>query len=247
VHWFSGDCLPAHDILLEALPGVGNVGKIIIDALVEKHDSTLLAWVLHPDYPPHAMLQDGLLAPPRLEIHRVETPDGRTVLTICGSVQPLTPSGQYEVATTLLDLIAASESPMMLVLAGLAADVTDDAIHLVCMDDATKASLAEAGLEASRKEPRAGVIGTNALLASLAPLHGVKAACAVAETIGSVVDAQAAGRLVEWLERGFSIDLDVPVDKTEELADRIRRDLEIDQRELDILLGDSEPTPEFYV
>ena len=248
IHWFQGDALPAHDLLLEALPGVGNVGKIIIDALVTRHDSTLLAWVIHPDYPPHATLdKNGFLAPPRLEIHSVSTPDGKVVITICGTVQPLTPTGQFEVATSLLELINDSDSPMLLILAGLAVEATSDTVHLVCMDESMKTELAKKGLETSTEEPRAGVIGTNALLASLAPMDGVRAACAVAETMGTAVDGQAAGRLVEWLESGFDIHLDVPVDTTTELADRIRRDLEIDQRDLEFLLGESDPTPEFYV
>ena len=33
IHWLIGDCLPDHVALLEAVPGVGNVGKLIVDAL----------------------------------------------------------------------------------------------------------------------------------------------------------------------------------------------------------------------
>ena len=35
IHWLIGDCLPDHVALLEAVPGVGNVGKLIVDALVK--------------------------------------------------------------------------------------------------------------------------------------------------------------------------------------------------------------------
>ena len=248
IHWLEGDSIPSHYLLLEALPGVGNVGKIIIDALIDRHDSTLLAWVLHPDYPPHATLdEEGLLRPPRMSIYSVNLPDGRRLVTVGGDVQPLTPAGQHEVANALLTEIAKSASPMMLVLAGLAAEPSDHEVHLVCADSSTRDRLVDLGLDPSSTQPQAGVIGTNALLASLAPLHGVPVACAVAETVGSTVDAGAAGRLVNWLEGSFGIGLDVPVDTTQELADRIRRDLELDPAALEALLGDPEPTPEFYV
>ena len=35
IHWLIGDSLPEHVALLEAVPGVGNVGKLVVDALVE--------------------------------------------------------------------------------------------------------------------------------------------------------------------------------------------------------------------
>ena len=39
IHWIVGSGLPEHSAILEAVPGVGNVGKIVVDALVEKHPS----------------------------------------------------------------------------------------------------------------------------------------------------------------------------------------------------------------
>ena len=69
IHWLVGDSLPEHASMLEAVPGVGNVGKLVVDSLVEKHPSRTLAWILHPDFPPHSTLDsDSLLAPPRIRI-----------------------------------------------------------------------------------------------------------------------------------------------------------------------------------
>ena len=70
-HWIVGNGLPEHSAILEAVPGVGNVGKIVVDALVEKHPSRTIGWILHPDFPPHSTMKDGLLHPPRIEIHQV--------------------------------------------------------------------------------------------------------------------------------------------------------------------------------
>ena len=32
-HWIVGQGLPEHSAILEAVPGVGNVGKLVVDAL----------------------------------------------------------------------------------------------------------------------------------------------------------------------------------------------------------------------
>ena len=57
-HWIVGNGLPEHSAIIEAVPGVGNVGKIVVDALVEKHPSRTIGWILHPDFPPHATLSN---------------------------------------------------------------------------------------------------------------------------------------------------------------------------------------------
>ena len=36
IRWLVGDGLPEHAAMIEAVPGVGNVGKLIVDSLVEK-------------------------------------------------------------------------------------------------------------------------------------------------------------------------------------------------------------------
>ncbi|MEC7502996.1 MAG: PAC2 family protein, partial [Candidatus Thermoplasmatota archaeon] len=69
VHWIVGDGLPEHTAVLEAVPGVGNVGKILVDSLVSKHPSRTLGWILNHDFPPHSTFDsDGLMRPPRMEI-----------------------------------------------------------------------------------------------------------------------------------------------------------------------------------
>ena len=103
VHWLVGEELPEHAAILEAVPGVGNVGKIVVDSLIEKHPSRTIGWILHPDFPPHSTLDgDGLVSPPRINIDSVLIPDGRTVITIGGPLQPMTAAGQHEVSEACL-------------------------------------------------------------------------------------------------------------------------------------------------
>ncbi len=105
VHWLVGEGLPEHAAILEAVPGVGNVGKIVVDSLIEKHPSRTIGWILHPDFPPHSTLDgDGLVSPPRINIDSVLIPDGRTVITIGGPLQPMTAAGQHEVSEAILEM-----------------------------------------------------------------------------------------------------------------------------------------------
>jgi len=222
IHWLIGDSLPEHASMLEAVPGVGNVGKLVVDSLIEKHPSRTLAWILHPDFPPHSTLgEDSLLAPPRICIDSVLLPDGRTVITIGGNLQPMTAAGQHEVSEAILELASDSETPRLLVLAGLAAGAEDREIHVICADGDVRKCLEVDDIPVSREHPEAGMIGIAGLLISLSPLHSVSTIGLVAETMGSSADVVAADRLAAWIEAAFDLPLELSLDSTERTAARI--------------------------
>ena len=126
IHWMNElESLPEQMVFIGALPGVGNVGKIIVDALIEEHESECLAWLVHPDFPPHSTMKDGLLHPPRIEIHQVLLPMGLTVIVITGDSQPLTPTGQFELTDKILRMLDEADAELLLILVGLQADVEE--------------------------------------------------------------------------------------------------------------------------
>ena len=222
IHWLVGDRLPEHAAMLEAVPGVGNVGKLVVDSLVEKHPSRTLAWILHPDFPPHATLDgNSLLAPPRIRIDSVLLPDGRTVIAVGGNLQPMTAAGQHEVSEAILQLASESNTPQLLVLAGLAAGAEDRQIHVICADANVRRNLEEGDIPVSREHPEAGMIGIAGLLISLSPMYSVSTIGLVAETMGASADVMAADRLSNWIEAAFELPLDLSLDSTEKIAARI--------------------------
>ena len=63
IHWVESTGLPKHDLIVAAVPGVGNVGKLVVDTLNQEQNATLIARIIHPDLPPHSVLEDGLFGP----------------------------------------------------------------------------------------------------------------------------------------------------------------------------------------
>ncbi len=248
IHWLVGDSLPEHAAMLEAVPGVGNVGKLVVDSLVEAHPSRTLAWILHPDFPPHATLDgDSLLAPPRIRIDSVLLPDGRTVIVVGGHLQPITAAGQHEVSETILKLATDSNTPQLLVLAGLAAGAEDRQIHVICADAEVRKRLEVDDIPVSRKHPEAGMIGIAGLIISLSPLHSVSTIGLVAETMGASADVMAADRLAAWIEAAFDLPLGLSLDSTEKTAARILDEMNAGgDLEETLAMTDAE-TGDFYV
>ena len=249
IHWLVGDSLPEHAAMLEAVPGVGNVGKIVVDSLVDKHPSRTIGWILHPDFPPHSTLDsNGLVSPPRININSILLPDGRTVITVGGPLQPMTAAGQHEVSEAILELASESDTPQLLVLAGLAAGADDREIHVICADAKVRKNLEANDIPVSREHPEAGMIGIAGLLISLSPLYGVPSVGLVAETMGASTDVLAADRLASWIEAGLDIPLSLDLDSTEETARKLIETMEVSGT-IEETLGASETegSSDFYV
>jgi hypothetical protein len=249
IHWLVGEGLPEHAAILEAVPGVGNVGKIVVDSLANKHPSRTIGWILHPDFPPHSTLDDnGLVSPPRININSILLPDGRTVITVGGPLQPMTAAGQHEVSEAILEMAFESGTPQLLVLAGLAAGTDDREIHVICADAEVRKNLEANDIPVSREHPEAGMIGIAGLLISLSPLYSVPAVGLVAETIGASTDVLAADRLTSWIEAGLDLPLDLDLDSTEETARKLMETMEVSGSiEETLSASESEGSSDFYV
>ena len=249
IHWLVGEGIPEHVAILEAVPGVGNVGKIVVDSLVDKHPSRTIGWILHPDFPPHSTLDgNGFVSPPRININSILLPDGRTIITVGGPLQPMTAAGQYEVSEAILEMASESGTPQLLVLAGLAAGTDDREIHVICADAEVRKNLEANDIPVSKEHPKAGMIGIAGLLISLSPLYGVHAIGLVAETIGASTDVLAADRLASWIEAGLDLPLDLDLDSTEETARKLMETMEVGST-IEETLGasESEGSSDFYV
>ncbi len=222
IQWMECSELPANQMIIAAVPGVGNVGKLVIDTLNEQHESTLIARLIHPDLPPHSVLEDGLLVPPHLSIHSVQMANSKSpIITITGNGQPMTPRGQHEMAETILQLAEDSKTPMVIVLAGLSAKPGEEHIHLTCSSKDVQSSLNERGISVSTEQPSGGMLGLAGLLVSLSTLHRVSSAAYSAESIGTSIDVVTADRLAQRISADFGLDLDLPIDNTRETAARL--------------------------
>ena len=209
----------AGGLLLVAMPGVGDVGKLAIDAVNSELDAEPIARLIHPTLPPLARLdEDGLLAPPHILLSRLEI-DDKEIFTLTGDAQPMTPEGQHELAVAVLDLFDGGE---VLVLAGMSAPAERKEIFSITSSSSYRIELESKGADVRRDEPKAGVIGMAALITALGPVKNVKTSCTIATTMGSSVDPIAAQLLLETIRKWWSLPLPVPIDATERLATKLK-------------------------
>ena len=210
------------ELVLFALPGVGDVGKNAVELLNEANEATPIARFIHPGLTPLARLdEDGLLAPPHLLVKRIDLEGGASILTITGRGQPSESFQQYDFTTELLKHLSDSGAKEIIVLAGLMSAPDVKEAFAVATSSPHRVNLEERGVDVRRDQPSGGAIGMSALMASLAPMFGLSSVCAMATTVGASGDVHASIRLLKFLSNGWNLDVRLPEDATSALLAKL--------------------------
>src|SRR3989344_5626104 len=92
-------------ILIEGLPGIGNVGKIAMDFLVENvHAKKIMS--IHSHYFPHSVFinEKNLIDIPILNIYHASI-NKQDFLFLAGDVQPIDEPSCYEFCELIIDIL----------------------------------------------------------------------------------------------------------------------------------------------
>ena len=106
-------------ILIEGLPGIGNVGKIAMDFMIETLKAKKYIEI-HSHYFPHSVFinENNLVDIPALTIYhkKIGTKD---FLFLAGDIQPIDEPSCYEFCETLIDLVEKQECKEVVTLGGI--------------------------------------------------------------------------------------------------------------------------------
>jgi len=200
-------------ILVEGLPGVGHVGKLVADHMVEELDAEKIMEIYSPHFPPQVMVkEDGTIRQVRNEIYayhgKEDEPD---LLIIVGDYQSATNEGHYELCGIFLDLAESYHVKRIYALGGYGTGQFVD--KPTVMGAATSIELVtemkEKGVVFHENEPGGGIIGVSGLLLGLGALRGMDAVCLMGVTSGYLVDPKAATEVLRILCRILGIEVDV--------------------------------------
>lgn len=223
IEWRNGSSsIGTDEVMLLAFPGVGNIGKVAIESLWKLNATNVIAR-LHPSgLPPLAKLdEDGLLSPPHLTLSRVQTETGSSLLTLTGPSQPNDSSAQSQMAEELMLFFQEQGVSNVIVLAGMADSPERKDTFMIASSANHRIEMESLGVDVRRDEPKAGAIGVAALIASMGPLFGLNTSCAITTTVGASGDILASQRMIEHLDRWFSLGLNLPQEGNEWLKRRL--------------------------
>ncbi|PSQ56191.1 proteasome assembly chaperone family protein [Halobacteriales archaeon SW_8_68_21] len=208
-------------VLIEGLPGVGHVGKLAAEHLLEEFDGELVRRVYATEFPPQVSVDDeGIAALTCAEFHAVET-DGADLLVLTGDHQAGSNAGHYRLTSTFLDVAEEFGSERAFALGGVpTGELVEEYTVLGAVSDAPVVDdLEDAGVEFRADEPAGGIVGVSGLVLGLGGRRGFDAACLMGETSGYLVDPKSARAVLETLEA--VLDLSVGYESLEDRAEEM--------------------------
>ncbi|MFC7210737.1 proteasome assembly chaperone family protein [Natronoarchaeum sp. GCM10025321] len=222
-------------VLVEGLPGVGHVGKLAAEHLLDELDGTLVRRVYSDQFPPQVEVgEEGVAELTCAEFHAVET-EGRDLLVLSGDHQAQSNEGHYELTNAFLDIAEEFGVSEVYALGGVPTgelieeyDVLGAASHEHVVE-----RLTDAGVEFRESEPAGGIVGVSGLLLGLGGRRGHDAACLMGETSGYLVDPKSAQAVLEILqsELGFEVDFESLEERADEMEEVIGKIQEMEQQQ----------------
>ena len=212
-------------ILIEGLPGVGHVGKLVAEHLVEEFDGEEVRRVYTTEFPPQvAVDEEGYAELTHASFHHVETPEAE-LLVLTGDHQAATNDGHYALTDAFLDVADSFGVEQIFAMGGVPTGelIEDDEYDVLgaVTEHADREGLLEAGVEFREDEPAGGIVGVSGLLLGLGARRGFDAACLMGETSGYLVDPKSAQAVLEVLQTviGFEVDFADLEDRAEEMEE----------------------------
>ena len=220
-------------VLIEGLPGVGHVGKLAAEHLLEELESELVARVYSQHFPPQVTVEDGTTQLASASFHAVTPEAGRDLLILTGDHQAQDNQGHYGLTDTFLDVAEEFGVETVYALGGVPTG------ELIEEYDVLGASTTESfvedleavGVEFRENEPAGGIVGVSGLLLGLSERRDLTASCLMGETSGYLVDPKSAQAVLEILQEllAFEIDYEALEDRADEMEDVARKIQEMEQ------------------
>ena len=218
-------------MLVEGLPGVGHVGKLAAEHLLEELDTTLLARLYSEHFPPQVGVENGRTELACVEFHAARASDA-DLLVLTGDHQAQDNAGHYRLTDHVLDVAEGFDVERVFALGGVPTGELIEEYDVI--GAASTASLHDElddVIEFREDEPAGGIVGVSGLLLGLSGRRDRPAACLMGETSGYLVDPKSARAVLGALGTvaGFEVAYDSLEERAEEMEEVIRKIREMER------------------
>ncbi|MBI2139700.1 PAC2 family protein [Candidatus Woesearchaeota archaeon] len=178
-----------HDpVLIEGLPGIGNVGKVAVDFIIDEVKAVKCLEITSSVFPNAVFVtEENVVELPKVELYyKKRGGKERDLLLMAGDVQPIDEDCSYAFSEKILELAAAWGAREILTLGGIGLSQIPKHPKVYCTGNSPALIKEYTALHA--KNQLYGVvgpiIGVSGLLLGLAERKKIKAAALLAETFG---------------------------------------------------------------
>ena len=207
-------------IFIEALPGIGHVGKLAADHMIDELGATKFAEIYSPTF---LVKEEGIIGNMINELYYLKEvgEDNLDLIILVGNTQALTPEGQYLMCKDILDYVGKFDINRIFTLGGMATGqpVEIPKVLGAATHEEDIELLKEADIEIRSND--GGIVGASGLFLGLAVRQGIHGSCLMGETPGYFIDAESAEAILNKLS--YLLNFEINVDKLEERAEETRQ------------------------
>lgn len=216
-------------ILIEGLPGIGNVGKVAIDFIIDELKAKKLYEIVSYAFPHSVFInEDNLVELPMIEIYYKKFKSKRNdLLLLAGDVQPVDEVSSYEFCDRMLDMLEEFDGKEVITLGGIGLPEIPKSPRVYCTGNSKdiikkyKSRFVYTNLYGIVGP----IVGVSGLLLGLAALRDIKAVSLLAETYGHpmYLGVKGAREILKVLNQKLNLKLDL---------NKLKRDIEEVEEEI---------------
>jgi len=200
-------------VFIEGLPGIGNVGKVAVDFLIDELDAKKLYEITSYTFPHSVFVnEDNLVELPIVEVFFARS-GKKDLLLLGGDVQPIDEISSYEFSEKILDLAQKFGVNEMITLGGIGLADIPKKPRVYCTGNSKKIIDRYKSDAVSNKlyGVVGPIIGVSGLLLGLASKRNMEAISFLAETYGHpmYLGIKGAKEILRVLNKKLALDIDV--------------------------------------
>lgn len=222
-------------VFIVGLPGVGHVGKLVAEHLIEELNAEKILEIYSQHFPPQVLVDENSethLVNNEMYVCKTEKHD---ILALIGDHQSSSTEGHYKLCTLYLDIAREFGVQRIYTLGGFptgqltySEEVLGAVNNLEMIEE-----LKEYGVNFKENEPGGGIVGASGLLLGMSKLKKIDAACLMGLTSGYLVDPKSAQSLLKVICKIFELNIDVgPLEeRAKEMEKIVARLKEVEQQQ----------------
>lgn len=189
-------------ILVEGLPGFGDVGKLAAKSLIQVCQAKLFAEYYSPYFPDYVVVsKEGVCSPPHYRFYASASEEGSSVVILTGNAQPPLDNvtAHYEICEDILDYVHGKLGcGFMITTGGTPVSTDKKEVYVAATSNALAKEVMEKGGIIYGK---GRIMGTTGLLLGLAKERGLDAICLLGATTGLQPDKDAGHAISQFVQR----------------------------------------------
>jgi uncharacterized protein (TIGR00162 family) len=201
-------------VFVEGLPGIGNVGKVAVDFIIDTLKAQKLYELFSYTFPHSVFVNEkNLVELPSIEIYYKKV-KGNDLLLLAGDVQPIDEVSCYEFCEEILDIIENFKGKEIVTLGGVGLQNVPKKPKVYCTGNSKKI-IDKYKKGTSINEKLHGIVGpivgVSGILLGLAEKRGISAIAFLAETFGHpmYLGVKGAREILKILNRKLNLKIDI--------------------------------------